>query len=61
MNTMAQTNLFDCGLFAITNATEIAFGYNPSKCVLDLQNPRSHLIKCLEAGEMEHFPVVKER
>ena len=33
INTMAQPNLFDCGLFAIANATEIAFGYNPSKCV----------------------------
>ena len=61
MNTMAQPNLFDCGLFAIANATEIAFGYNPSKCVWDLQNARSHLIKCLETGKMERFPVVKER
>ncbi len=61
MDTMTQPNLSDCGVFAIANATEIAFRFNPVKCVWDLRNARRHLIRCLEGGKMERFPIVKQR
>lgn len=31
MNIIAQLNKFDCGLFAVTNMTEIAYGDHPVK------------------------------
>lgn len=61
MNIMAQPNVFDCGLFAIANITELVLGFHPGKCVWDVGRMRSHLITCLENKQMERFPTVRER
>ena len=61
MNVMTQVNLYDCGLHAIANATEILHGRNPCKCVWDTRRLREHLIKCLENRIMSRFPIVRER
>lgn len=51
-----QRNGYDCGLFAIANATALAFGRYPSQEVYDVKNLRSHLIKCLENKHITPFP-----
>ena len=51
-----QTNLCDCGLFAIANATALAFGIDPTATKLDIGNMRSHLTKCFEENFMTLFP-----
>ena len=61
MNIMSQPNLYDCGIFSIANAIEIACGRNPAKCVWDLVKARHHLIQCLEEGRIDRFPKIKER
>ena len=58
MNIMAQPNSYDCGLFAIANATGLR---NPAKCVWDTKKMRSHLIQCLVKDKMECFPILRER
>ena len=57
---MSQPNSYDCGIFSIANAIEIACGRNPTKCVWDLVKARHHLIQCLEEGRIDRFPTIKE-
>lgn len=61
MNIMPQPNTYDCGLFAIANIVELAFGHNPGKCVWDVDKMRHHLMSCFEKQKWDRFPVVKER
>ena len=51
-----QRNSFDCGLFAIANATALAYGRYPSQEVYNLQNLRPHLNSCLENKKVCPFP-----
>ena len=46
----------DCGLFAIAFATSICFGKDPSIQSYNQPEMRSHLLQCLEHGEMSPFP-----
>ena len=52
-----QTNSYDCGLFAIANATAIVFGENPIYHHFSVHAMRDHLIKCYENKEMYPFPI----
>ena len=52
-----QSGGADCGLYAIGNATALAFGLNPSQITFDQSVLRSHLIKCMEGGKFS-FPLV---
>ena len=61
MNIMRQSNKHDCGLFSIATITDIALGFNPAKCVWDMNKMRRHLITCFETKKMERFPILKER
>ena len=54
-----QTNGNDCGLYAIANATALAFGRDPSKEQYIPSKLREHLLKCLEEKEMRLFPIAK--
>ena len=54
-----QANLCDCGLFAIANATALAFGTDPSAAKLDVGNMRAHLTKCFEENVMTLFPQIQ--
>ena len=58
-NVQMQRNTHDCGLFAIANATTLAFGKNPVNQTYDSTKMRSHLIKCLENKEITPFPTTK--
>ena len=58
-NVYMQTNGNDCGLYAIANATALAFGRDPSKEQYIPSKLREHLLKCLEEKEMRLFPTAK--
>ena len=58
-NVYMQTNGNDCGLYAIANATALAFGRDPSKEQYIPNKLREHLIQCLENKEMRPFPAAK--
>ena len=58
-NVYMQTNGNDCGLYAIANATALAFGRDPSKEQYIPIKLREHLIQCLENKEMRPFPTAK--
>ena len=59
INVYMQTNGNDCGLYAIANATALAFGRDPSKEQYIPSKLRKHLIQCLEDKEMKPFPTAK--
>ena len=61
MNIQCQENMNDCGLFAIACATELVYGKDPCLCHFQPEVMRSHLIRCLESGFMECFPIKKIR
>ena len=60
-NIQRQPNSFDCGVFAIATATELALGKDPLLCYWDTTQMRCHLIRCIEQGTMESFPQKKHR
>ena len=43
-----QPNGCDCGVFAIANATELAFGKDPLLCRYDTEGMQIHFLQCLE-------------
>lgn len=51
-----QKGSYDCGLFAIANATALCFGLNPSSCIWKQSKMRTHLARCFKNGKMEMFP-----
>ena len=58
-NVYMQTNGNDCGLYAIANATALAFGQDPSKEQYIPSKLRDHLFQCLENKEMRPFSTAK--
>ena len=56
-----QNGSSDCGLFALASVTALAIGEEPGSHVFDQKQMRPHMIKCLEAGIAEGFPVRKSR
>ena len=61
VNVMHQSNSYDCGIFAIANATELAFKRDPALCNWDCGRMRKHLLTCFERGKMEQFPTIGKR
>ena len=51
-----QSNLIDCGLHAIANATALAFGEAPGENCYDEGEMRPHLMTCFEAEMLTPFP-----
>ena len=58
MDCQQQTNLSDCGLFAIANAVELVLGdvENVASARYDTSKMREHLKECLMLGQMRPFP-----
>jgi uncharacterized protein YbaR (Trm112 family) len=56
INFQRQTNSKDCGLFAITVATELVLGRDPARSYWQPKSMRDHLINCLESLNMSKFP-----
>ena len=61
INSQAQQNGSDCGLYAIACATELVHGAEPVLCHWDIPQMRPHLIQCLTEGTMNRFPAIKKR
>ncbi len=61
MKTQHQKDGVSCGLFAIANATALAFGLNPSEFVYDQSDLRSHFILCCLNKKIEPFPFIQSR
>ena len=56
-----QSGSNDCGAFAVAFATALCSGCHPGKCFYDQKQMRQHLMKCLQNGYMEQFPVKRYR
>ena len=61
MDIHLQSGTFDCGLFAIANATALANGISPGTQLYDQTKMRRHFWNCLKAGKLTPFPVLKTR
>ena len=58
-NIMPQTNQYDCGLFAIANATALLHGHSSAKCVWDMDKMREHLIQALRRKSSTNFQLLR--
>ena len=54
MNVEKQPNSFDCGIYALAFATELAFGQDLALCEFKAEEMRSHL--SFEKQKIERFP-----
>ena len=54
-----QTNVDDCGVFAIAFAMAICSGRNPEELQFNVSVMRQHLFKCLEKQQMSLFPATQ--
>ena len=61
VNLQRQTNSYDCGVFCVAFATELAYGGDPAKCSWYLSRMRSHLIQGLENQKLQPFPKMGRR
>ena len=61
VNLQRQTNSYDCGVFCVAFATELAYGGDPAKCSWYLSRMRSHLIQGLENRKLQPFPKMGQR
>lgn len=59
-NVQTQSNGIDCGLYAIANATTIAFGEDPEDKLYKDKVMWQHLIQCFEAQILTPFPAHAE-
>ena len=56
-NVALQTNEYNCGLYAIANATALAHGIDPKTQIFIPRLMREHLYKCIEEKHLGPFPV----
>ena len=54
-----QTNNSDCGVYAIAYATSLCFSEDINCIQFCVSKMRSHLISCLEKGQMSPFPSIR--
>ena len=60
-NVVLQTNRCVCGLYAVANATALAYIKDPKTQVYIPRLMRSHLYKCLENSHLEPFPIISRK
>ena len=56
-----QTNVFDCGIFAIAFSVDQCFGKIPSDSNYDVYSMRSHLLDWFKRDKLTPFPLTKKR
>jgi len=61
VNIAMQCGSTECGLYAITIMTALAFGQDPALLVFDQISLRTHLGECFQTGYIQLFPTVKKR
>ena len=60
-NVAMQTNSNDCGLYAIANATALAYGKDPTTQIYIPKLMRQHLFTCLENKHLTPFPTTNSK
>jgi len=50
----------ECGLYAVANATSVAFEIDPTKLVYNEKCMREHLVQCFSKKDLEPFPIISE-
>ena len=58
VNSQKQEGASECGLFALANATAIAFGLDSSNINFNQAAMRAHLVQCFKEGKMALFPTI---
>lgn len=58
-NVQHQNNSDDCGVYAIAFLVSLLHGLNPSNLTFDRKLIRQHLLKSLESGSFDLFPLSK--
>ena len=61
MDVQKQVGSSDCGLFAIANATALAYAIRPDTCWYDQGKMHQHLYECLQQEDLTPFPLRRER
>uniref|UniRef100_A0A1X7USD2 PHD-type domain-containing protein n=1 Tax=Amphimedon queenslandica TaxID=400682 RepID=A0A1X7USD2_AMPQE len=56
-----QMGSTDCGLYAIANATALAYKIEPECLLYEQGEMRTHLIRCFQSRKMEPFPVKRKK
>ena len=56
-----QRNTSDCGIFAIANIVALLFKKDPLSITFDAKDMRSHLLACLEKGQLTPFPMKRTK
>ena len=51
-----QSDSYNCGLFSRAFVADILGGLSPLDSNFDVSRMRSHLIQCIESGELTVFP-----
>uniref|UniRef100_A0A1X7VA30 Ubiquitin-like protease family profile domain-containing protein n=1 Tax=Amphimedon queenslandica TaxID=400682 RepID=A0A1X7VA30_AMPQE len=59
MNEGRQVGFQDCGLYAISFVTSLAYGEDPTIIKYEDQEMRNHLLECFEIKELSPFPSKK--
>ena len=54
-----QQGSYDCGLFALAYALELALKKDPLTLIFDQTKMRGHFLSCLEKEEAEQFPKLR--
>ena len=56
-----QLNGFDCGVYAVAYAIDLAFDRDPISLPYDQQTMRKHQLRWLQRGDLEPFPNSRKR
>ena len=61
MDVQWRSNGYDCGLFALANATALCAGTDPTSVTLEQSKMRKHFLACLERNCLMPFPIRGQR
>ena len=61
MDVQWQSNGYDCGLFALANATALCAGIDPTSVTFEQSKMRKHFLECLERNCLVPFPIRGQR
>ena len=59
-NVQKQQGETECGLFALANATSIAYGRDPLQLVYCEKQMHQHLVNCFSQKDLKPFPLLDE-
>ena len=56
-----ELNVFDCWVYAVAYATDLANNIGPANGSYETENIRNHLSRCLGRGSLKPFPITDKR